>query len=176
MESKEKRIKTIPKPTHFGSNLKFLRRMNGLSQARLGELLNISRNKIASYETGVVEPNALTFIKVSEYFHTDPREILENELSENPVDSITEKSDSDNATNQFITEQIDDFIIQTNEMTKVLEGYKTFIELQKESENYQENRALYSSLEDLLSILQKLITSNWKVIQSFFPNEIDKNL
>ena len=70
--------KNIPKPTNFGKNLKFLRRMRKLTQDEMGTIMNCNRNNIASYEGGIVEPSASRFLLACDYFGISPSEILNN--------------------------------------------------------------------------------------------------
>jgi len=170
LRSKKKLIQT-----NFGKNLKFLRRINGFSQTELGKHVGSNRNKIASYESGMVEPNIEKFLEVCDYFCIDHREILESTLSENPTNTKPIVDKSKPVLDLYIKDQIDQFIIQTNEMTKILEGYKTFFELLKEENKYEEDSALYGSLEDLLNLLQSLIKYNWQLIQSVLPNFEEEN-
>lgn len=170
MQIENKNSKTIPKPTHFGKNLKFLRRLQGLSQTELANQIGMKRNNIASYESGMVEPNAKKYLHFCDFFAIDPKDMLESQLSESPSDNILLPSENNNIIDVYLEDQMELFIIKTNEMTKVFEGYKAFFEMKKESDSYEENRALYATLEDLLSLLNALVVSNWELIQSVYPN------
>ncbi len=50
------------------SNLKFLRKKNGLTQAQLAEKLNIKRSLIGAYEEGRAEPRLSTLVNISRLF------------------------------------------------------------------------------------------------------------
>lgn len=163
--------KHIPKPTHFGKNLKLLRRMKGVSQTSIAKATGMTRNNIASYESGVVEPNVKNFFKVCKYFSVDPKKMLEADLTEHPTEITNVDPTSDNVVNDYLTDHLDQFVIQTNEMTKVLEGYQAFYDLQRESIEDKSSRELYSTMDDLLSLLQSLIKANWHLIQKFYPEE-----
>jgi len=153
--------------THFGSNLRFLRRLNALSQKELGEKINLSRSKIASYESGVIEPKLKSFISICEHFENAPRVMLDELLSALPAELEREN----NAVDLVIKEKLDDFIKQTNEMTKIYDGYTTFLDIKKDTEEYKLNGDLYASLHDILKVLETLISANWKLIQRVYPNE-----
>ncbi len=170
MDSPVKKTKNIPKPTHFGKNLKFLRRLKGLSQTELAKNLELNRSKIASYESGMVEPNSGTFLKISRYFEVSSQDLLSQILSENPIDIINPPASTNDPLDNYLQDQLTNFTQQTNEMTKIYEGYSTLLDLKKEEVN-GETGQLYSMLDDLLDILQKLIDANWKLIQSVFPGE-----
>ena len=171
MEVSKKKTKNIPQPTHFGKNLKFLRRMKGLSQTELANEVGLSRNNVASYESGIVEPNVKKFLATCIYFSVEPKNMLETILSEHPVEVTPIKSEATGVVDKYLNDHLEQFVIQTNEMTKVFDGYKTFFEMKKESDNYKNNTELYSTLEDLLELLQALIGSNWNLIQSVYPDQ-----
>ena len=169
------RIKTsrnIPKPTHFGKNLKFLRRLNGMSQAQLAQQIGLTRNNIASYESGIVEPNIQKFIATCSIFNVNPRSMLDEVMVEKPLEIKVDKKEADPIMDKYLLDQLDDFVNQTNEMTKIYEGYQAFLEMRKEMGNYEENKILFSTLIDLLDLLQSLIQANWEVIQIVYPTDI----
>lgn len=159
-----------PNRTHFGANLRFLRRLNALSQKELAERINLSRSKIASYESGVIEPKLKNFLGICSYFETAPRIMLDELISALPAEMEKE----DGAGDIIIKEKLDNFIKQTNEMTKVFDGYTTFLDLKKNTEEYKNHGDIYASIHDILSILESLISANWKLIQSVYPNQIDQ--
>lgn len=163
--------KNIPKPTHFGKNLKFLRRMKGLSQTALANETGMTRNNIASYESGVVEPNASNFLRVCKFFSIDPKCMLDSVLSENPHEVTSHPDKVEGVVNNYLLDHMDQFVIQTNEMTKILEGYKALYDLRRADDDNPLHRDLYSTMGDLHSLLESLIKSNWNLISSVFPEE-----
>lgn len=156
--------------THFGANLRFLRRLNGISQKELGERTQLSRNKIASYESGVIEPKLKNFLLLCNYFDNAPRLMLDELISNLPAELEKEESDVD----VVINEKMDEFIKKTNEMTKIFDGYTTFLDLKKDTDEYKNNGDLYASIHDILKMLDSLISANWKLIQSVYPNHVDQ--
>lgn len=165
-----KKTKKIPKPTYYGMNLKFLRRMQGLSQSKLATLLGMSRNNIASYESGLVEPKVAKFIETCLYFNVEPNDMLETKLSESPGESLNVNETNQGPVDSYIGQQMDSFVQQTNEMTKVYEGYKTLYEMKKEEDSYANNKELYATLDNLIELLGSLVASNWNLIQDIYPN------
>jgi transcriptional regulator with XRE-family HTH domain len=170
-----KKSNNIPKPTHFGKNLKFLRRLKGLSQTAMAEKIGLSRNNIASYESGIVEPNGINFLATCEFFAIEPKFMLDTLLVDHPLDNKNGENEEPGVLDKYLIDQLDQFVIQTNEMTKVFEGYKAFFDMKKSSSPEKGHRELYATLEDLLDLLEKLIGSNWGLIQSVVPSpdEID---
>jgi len=159
--------KMIPKPTSLGQNLKFLRRINGKCQRDIAEAIGLSRNNIASYESGMVEPNADNFLKIAVYFDIDPVQLLEDLLTENPLKPT---KINDPQEDSVLMEKMNAFVQETNEMTKVLEGYKALMSIKKDTNEYKENLNLYRSLEELLDLLRSLVALNWDLIQSIIPS------
>ncbi|MDF1697040.1 MAG: helix-turn-helix transcriptional regulator [Saprospiraceae bacterium] len=170
MDISRKSSKKIPKPTHFGKNLKFLRRMKGLSQSELARQISLNRNNVASYESGLVEPNANNFLSVCSFFQVEPKDMLSQILSENPQEVVSHDVQKNQVVDIYLADQLDQFVIQTNEMTKIYEGYLTLIDMKKDSEVYTRNKELYSTLYDLIQLLHSLIDVNWNLIQSVYPD------
>ena len=130
----------------------------------------MKRYNIASYESGMVEPGALKYIEVSEYFNIAPKEMLDKILSENPTftSPIDPSNPQINQVEQNLNNQLDLFVKQTDEMTKMYEGYKTFFKMKKEIDPSNHHADLYALLDDLLELLHSLIQSNWNMIQSVY--------
>jgi len=155
--------------TNFGKNLKFLRRLNGLSQTDLAKVVGLNRSNIASYESSMVEPSIKNFLALCEYFCIEHREILEENLLDHPTSTKPIVSKSKPIVDQYVKEQMDAFIIQTNEMTKIFEGYKLYLDMIGDDE-YKREADLYGSLDDLLNLLRSLIQTNWHLIQGVLPD------
>ena len=69
------------KKTTIGTNLRYLRKSRNLSQRELAENLGLKRNNVASYEAGIVEPRALTFVRIARYFRISPLALLTEDLA-----------------------------------------------------------------------------------------------
>lgn len=173
MAAQEKKKKAIPKPTHFGKNLRFLRRLNGLSQGELANQLGIKRNNIASYESGAAEPSAKVCLKICRLFNKAPKEILDSLMIDQKIESsnviLPESSEVRQEQFDILLKQ---FVDQTNEMTKILEGYTSLIELKNDNTGDKISRQLYSSFTDLLDLLNTLIRLNWDFMQTATPSDL----
>lgn len=64
--------------THFGLRLKFLRQRKGLTQANLGNLLNVSASTIGMYERGEREPSFKVLKSIAQYFDTSIDYLLDH--------------------------------------------------------------------------------------------------
>ena len=76
----------------MGRNLRFFRKARNLSQSELAQRIGLKRNNIASYEAGLVEPRAATFIRLAEFFEVNAGRFLTEDLTgtinnKTPVDS-----------------------------------------------------------------------------------------
>ena len=75
-------------------NLKTLRKNKGLSQEELSIKLNVVRQTISKWETGLSVPDAEMLVKISELFETPVSEILGENIGEketNDLKVISEK-------------------------------------------------------------------------------------
>ena len=75
-------------------NLKTLRKNKGLSQEELSIKLNVVRQTISKWETGISVPDAEMLITISEFFETPVSDILGESIEEketNDIKIISEK-------------------------------------------------------------------------------------
>lgn len=167
MISREKRI---PKPTYFGKNLKFLRRLQGKSQLALAREIGLKRNNVASYESGAAEPNTINLLKFCEIFNVDPRLVLEAPLSESPFELVVDVDPLQAPESAMLVDELDALIKKTNDTTLILEGFETFREIEAgglASDQVEDMTYLRDNIKELL---RQLININWKLIQSIYPD------
>jgi transcriptional regulator with XRE-family HTH domain len=69
------------------SNLKFLRKKNGLTQAQLAEKLNIKRSLVGAYEEGRAEPRLSTLVNISRLFDISLDQLVTFDLSKNGLEA-----------------------------------------------------------------------------------------
>ena len=164
--------KNIQPATHFGKNLKFLRRLKGLSQAEVARLTDLNRSNIASYEHGIVEPNAHNFIKICAVFQVMPADMLSKILDRDAHEVITQSEITNQPLQKYLAEQIDLFTLHTNRLTKILEGYKTMQSLTERNDKEESDLdpGLVYQIENILEMLHALLEENWNLIQKFYSN------
>lgn len=148
--------------TFFGKNLKFLRKSNGLSQTDLGKNLGLNRNNIASYESGLAEPNIKNLIVICTFFDIELREMLEVDLT--ATNPLTETKPS------LHSKEINQFITKTQEITKISDSYQYFIEMIKNDGDDSSDEYLLGYLGDLMNVLKKLLKLNDELIGSIYEN------
>lgn len=168
-----KKKKSIPKPTYFGVNLKLLRRLNAMSQKDLATALNLTRNKIASYESGIVEPNANLFLEVSTFFKVDPKEMLSTVFTNKIVDSMRTNTKDPDGTSDHLLQAIETFIEKTNEMTKIMNGYKAMTEIKNPLAANDSDKSLHRAFFEILELFELLIHHNWKLINQIIKLDSD---
>uniref|UniRef100_UPI0023F3F823 helix-turn-helix domain-containing protein n=1 Tax=Chryseobacterium joostei TaxID=112234 RepID=UPI0023F3F823 len=64
----------------FGTNIKKIRQVKGLSQTAFADLLDLNRGVISSYEEGRAEPKIETILKVASHFNLDLDKLLTETL------------------------------------------------------------------------------------------------
>ena len=168
--------RNIPKPTFFGKNLKYLRSLKKMSQLQLAEDLSIKRNNVASYENGIVEPNAERLLVFSKYFNIAPEVLTDIEL-------VTEKNklntnDINKSYKQIrdLKTQLTDLYSSTEQAKKVQRGYSMVYDELKSSITQQESQGVLSSLTDFLHLLKNIINNNYNFIQEFSENKSSNKL
>lgn len=159
------------KSTYLGRNIKFLRRLKGLSQKELAEKLNLKRGNIASYESGLVEPNMNNLLKISSFFSVPPTALLQEIMVEKALELKANNISIDPLMDTIVNEQIRSFTIQTNHQTKILEGYRAFYEIRKSEDVNMVDHPLCMTLEQILELFDTLIKSNWALIQCLTTND-----
>jgi len=172
---KEKQKRSIPKSTYFGVNLKFLRRIKGLSQSDLAKELELTRSKIASYESGVVEPKAMLFLKISQYFNVEPKEMLNIIFTNHIVEHIHDEISQSNETNSQLAEILEQYIEKTNELTKIMNAYKALAELRQAPNDNPLLKPLKRAHDELLELFELLLSTNWDLISNIVTVNKDEN-
>lgn len=64
----------------FKENLIQLRKQHGLSQEKLGEQLNVSRQTISKWELGATTPELEKLVSLSQLFHVSIDTLVDNDL------------------------------------------------------------------------------------------------
>lgn len=146
--------------SYLGSNLKFLRRLKGLSQQKLADAVQLKRNNIASYESGVVEPKAFVFLRLAQFFDVAPIALLTEDLTIAPLPQLAVEEEAPSPPPEIILNQLEAFIKETSDMQRLIDGFR---ELQKFKAAQQKN-ANYP--DDLIDILAYLLRANWNLIHN----------
>ena len=66
---------------NFGTNLRYLRIQQNMTQTDLGHILNVTHQTISNYENNSRICDLDTLIRISEYFNVSIDELLKNKLN-----------------------------------------------------------------------------------------------
>jgi transcriptional regulator with XRE-family HTH domain len=158
----------IPRPTNFGRNLKFLRKLRGISQQEMALEVGLNRNNIASYESGAVEPNANVFLKISGSLKVDPYVMLAVDMEREDFADIVGVKHSDEAQIEYLKSHLSSFIKTTDEAHKIVESQIEFYKLIQRQGGDSE----WDHLRDqIIELTGELLKNNWEFIQSMNRTE-----
>ncbi len=164
-------------------NLRYLRNSKNLSQGALAEALELNRGNIASYEKGTAEPNLSNLLKIARFFDADPFELVESDLEQNRkvLINLSKSLVSDEqvpANGLVVTDQLQEkltinnnqlqhFKRKSDEMMKILEGFRQFHKYKMESrgELSEDVRRMAMDYERLLEVLDEVLKSNKKLME-----------
>lgn len=85
-------------PTFFASNLSFLRKKKGLTQAEVATALGLKRNTFSNYETTHSEPDLNTLEKIASFFDISMDELISLDLSKGGLVELKGENDEKNDT------------------------------------------------------------------------------
>lgn len=152
--------------SRLGYNIRFLRQLHGLSQQQLADILEIKRNNIASFESGLVEPRAEIFLNIACHFSVAPVDLLTRDLSKHPLAYLPAPSAEGSPKASVQIEWLDKLIRKTTEGQNILDGFREFYKLKytRYPASDPETRSLRHDLDNLLDILEKSLENNWDLI------------
>lgn len=76
------------KTNTFTKNLKFCRKLNGLTQVQFAKQLSMKRSNVGAYEEGRAEPSIKQFLEICKFYNVDPNEFYNNEFTDENVVKI----------------------------------------------------------------------------------------
>ena len=74
----------------FGTNIKKIRQVKGLSQKAFADLFDLNRGVISSYEEGRAEPKIETILKVANHFNLNLDKLLTEIIQVNQLVSVSD--------------------------------------------------------------------------------------
>ena len=75
--------------TYFGTNIKKIRQIKGLSQQAFAEMLDLNRGVISSYEEGRAEPKIETLLRIATILDLTTDELLSKPITINKITGNT---------------------------------------------------------------------------------------
>lgn len=76
--------------TYFGTNIKKIRQLKGLSQQAFAELLELNRGVISSYEEGRAEPKIESLLKIAKILNLTTDDLLSKPVTINKITNFSE--------------------------------------------------------------------------------------
>ncbi|MCB0805519.1 MAG: helix-turn-helix domain-containing protein [Bacteroidales bacterium] len=168
---------------YFAQNLKFLRSSQKLSQELFAQQIGLNRGNIASYEKGTAEPSLTNLLKIARFFRIDVEYLLEGKIEDHRemIESLTQTqtlqtNGSGAPVIQFENtfreklllnkKNLEDFRKRSDEMSKILEGFRQFHKFKMESsENISEDvRKMAIDYEKLMEVLEDVLNTNKNII------------
>lgn len=110
--------------TYFGTNLKKIRQIKGLSQQAFAELIDLNRGVISSYEEGRAEPKIETLLRIANYFGIPTDDIISKPLTVNQLANFELIEDSISSIEQHISPGLQQ--IDSNGEKKAIDLQKIF--------------------------------------------------
>jgi transcriptional regulator with XRE-family HTH domain len=151
--------------SRLADNLKFLRKLNGLSQQKLAEAVGLNRNHIATYERGIAQPNASNLVRLAAYFGVSAAQFVTTDLERNPTTYI-EPLKAIETTEGTIQIELETLIQTTNEFQKIFEGFKAYYDwLGRTQPLDPHHQKMLTDIQNILDILEQLLKTNWKLIE-----------
>lgn len=176
---------------YLADNIKYLRKKLGLSQEKLAELLGLNRGNIASYEKGSAEPRIENLLKMMEVFKVEVSDLVEKDLAgleklDQEISSIKEntlysenlvKWEKGRLLKRLINrdERIQQFIRQSEEMYKILEGFKLFHKFKMENGRTvsEDVKKISDDYEKLLEVMELMLQTDRGMIDYLEEKEIE---
>ena len=149
----------------FAKNLRFLRRMKGLTQNQLAQAIEINRNKITSYEAGFAQPNLITLCSLAQHLDVPLGRLISQSLDPDSLQiTLREKHETSDHTESAQLD-ISKYIQATNEVQKIYDALVVLKEMEvDECQNNPKNELLAEA--ELLKLLAFLLENNWVFIKN----------
>ena len=168
---------------YFAQNLKYLRSRQKISQESLAQQIGLNRGNIASYEKGSAEPSLTNLLNIARFFRIDVEYLLEGRIEDHNdlIESLTSSNTThtNRTSHPVITfehtlreklllnkKNLEDFRKRSDEMSKILEGFRQFHKFKMESsENISEDvRKMAIDYEKLMEVLEDVLNTNKNII------------
>jgi transcriptional regulator with XRE-family HTH domain len=168
---------------YLAENIRYLRKKFGWSQEKLAEILGLNRGNIASYEKGTAEPRLENLIKMMELFKVEIKDLVEIDLAGmeslgQEIEDLKKLHETDQKEKFDLRkarllkrlidkdEQIKFFVRHSEEMQKILEGFKTFhqFKMQNGHRLSDDVKKIADDYEKLLELMESMIETNRNLI------------
>ncbi|NND08374.1 MAG: helix-turn-helix transcriptional regulator [Saprospiraceae bacterium] len=165
---------------YFGPNIRFLRRTKNLSQEKLASELDITRNRVVSYEKGATEPRLEVLVRLSLYFGVTVDDLLSKDLSATEElaaanrkfarlssrNSESKENDAEMDLSFDNVEALQEFIRKSQEVEMMFAGFRAFNQLREGQKPSNGEETSIINRENLLNLLEYLLEANSTFIDS----------
>lgn len=145
-----------PMHNYLSKNLLWLRKQKKLSQSKLAEQVSLTRNIIASYETGKAEPNMEKLSRFVDFFGVDFGQLIQADLSILPESAIRAPWKPGQLANVLTEERKrkDSQRAKIVQFRTILAGFKTFFEMNQSLSSRQFDSAEKRTARDLSLMIE----------------------
>lgn len=162
---------------YFAINLKYLRQKSRLSQEELAALVGLNRGNIASYEKQSAEPSMSNLLRIGKFFNTELSDLIGKDLSTRN-DLIHQMGEGGNINGRKAKkllaetlgenrEKIERFKIRSDEMARILDGFRQFHKFRMENAEQLSDdvKKLALDYEKLLDVLEEVLSTNHNMME-----------
>lgn len=167
--------------SRFSKNIRYLRKKRKLSQEQLAGELGLNRGNIASYEKGTAEPSMKNLSKFSGYFKVNLNDLVEKDLEATEPGRVNDRQVSYLSLTEDMTEEqlvdtlidnkerLETFRKRSDEMARILEGFRQFHKFKMESmpEVTEDVRKMAHDYEKLMEVLEAVLRTNKNLLQIY---------
>ncbi len=164
---------------YLSNNLRILRRRANKSQAALANTLELTRNKVASYEYDQARPSLEVLRRYSEHFQVsiddminrnlaDERELLavKSRSAENPIASSDSDMSLDKQVYGLNSHVLKEFVQRNQQIEKMVQGFKAFRQIRGNDDRHPQGKDGTVGEDNLVYLLEHLIKTNRDLINS----------
>lgn len=77
---------------YLADNLQYLRNRRQLSQLKMGQLVHLSRNQLASYEDARAQPSLDKLIRISDFFQVSLDHLVKTKINQYNYNEVLKNS------------------------------------------------------------------------------------
>ena len=146
------------------TNMRYLREFFGWNRSQLANQLGWTTTRLIGFELGITEPKIAELLQFARFFGAIPEDIIEDKrmvYQRNPylsTHNVMNKSDQPTNLSQMIT--------QTENVQKMLDGFRAFHELQMEKQTAEEAAQWSDGFQESLNLMEEYLALNQRIIKS----------
>lgn len=152
-------------PRILSKNIRFLRKRASMSQEQLAERLQIKRSNIAAYESKNVEPRLRSLLALAKFFDVSLRSLLTADLSATSEVPPFNNAPKSTLEASALEKNKDEFISHTNDMRKILEGFKAYYNFKLTRQSDDPTTSL-KELDGFVHLMDHLLQRNESVAKA----------